>query len=125
SGAADGSGTVTGGPSVGTDTLQYVNAIYGTQYNDTFNSSQFSFILADPTFTTAFNQFRGSGGSDTILGNGNTYVDYSDISTGIVADLPAGTVTHGASTNIPVGSSVPLGPAGIDTINGVYIVVGS
>ena len=124
SGAADGSGTVTGGASVGTDTVQYVNQFYGTQYNDTYDASAFTFRLVDPTFTSPYNVFRGNGGSDVIQGNGYTTLDYSDSASGVVVDLVNGTVTHGASTNVPVNSSVALGAAGTDTISGVRDING-
>ena len=69
--------------------------------------------------------FRGTGGSDTVQGNGYTRIEYGDSSTGIAVDLAAGTAVHGASTNVPVGSSVALGAAGTDTLSGVREVVGS
>ncbi|MBY0322259.1 MAG: VCBS domain-containing protein [Reyranella sp.] len=119
SGAADGAGTVVGGASIGTDTVKNVNQFYGTQYNDTYDAGLFAFRLSDPTFTTPYNVFRGSGGTDTIIGNGYTTLDYGDSSTAITVDLVAGTVVHGASLNIPVNSSVALGAAGTDTISGV------
>ncbi len=125
SNAADGTGTVVGGASIGTDTVKYVNQFYGSQYNDVYNASQFTMRLADGQATTPFNVFRGTGGSDVIQGNGYTRVEYGDSSTGITVDLMAGTVVHGASTNIPVNSSVALGAAGTDTISGVREVVGS
>ena len=108
-----------GGASVGTDAIRYVSAIYATQYNDVYDAHNFNFRLANPTFTTPYNAFRGNGGSDTIIGNGYTTIDYLDSSTGVVIDLVNGFVTHGASTNIPLGSAVALGAAGTDTISGV------
>ncbi len=125
SNAADGAGTVVGGASIGTDTVKYVNQFYGSQYNDVYNASQFTMRLADGQATTPFNVFRGTGGTDIIQGNGYTRIEYGDSSTGITVDLMAGTVIHGASTNIPVNSSVALGAAGTDTVSGAREVVGS
>ena len=58
--AADGSGTVVGGASVGTDTVKYVNQFYGSQYNDVYNASQFTLRLSDRRSTTPYNAFRGT-----------------------------------------------------------------
>jgi Ca2+-binding RTX toxin-like protein len=108
SGAAEGitaimaTGIVTGGPSVGTDTLIGVEQLFGTSFDDTY----------DATGAAFGNSFDPLGGDDNIIGNGNTRLSYSTAAEGVMVDLTAGTVTGGIS----VGS---------DTFSGVNSVRGS
>lgn len=121
-GGSDGLTTITGNSSVGTDTLRYVTSFNGTQNNDIYNGALFNMKLADPTFTQPYNVFRGNGGSDTIIGNGRTVVEYNDGTAGIVANLATGVVTHSASGTSFGGTG---GPAGTDTLSGVREVFGT
>jgi VCBS repeat-containing protein len=121
-GGSDGLTTVTGNSSVGTDTLRYVTSFNGTQNNDIYNGALFNMKLADPTFTGPFNVFRGNGGTDTIIGNGRTVVEYNDGASRIVANLATGTVVHGASSAFFGGTN---GAAGTDTLTGVREIYGT
>jgi Ca2+-binding RTX toxin-like protein len=106
--AANGQGKVTGG-STGTDTVRYVNQFFGSNYADTYDAS--AYILSMPFAGNGFNVFRGGAGNDTIIGNGNTRLDFGNSASGISIDLGLTTVADG------------LG--GVDTFSGVNSVVGS
>jgi len=106
SGAVDGLGTVTGG-STGNDTLRYVNQFYGSNFNDVYKAS--AYVLSMPQATNGFNVFRGGGGNDLIIGNGNTRLDFGSAATGITFDFAHDTVGDGQG--------------GIDTFSGVNAVV--
>jgi hypothetical protein len=81
---------------VGTDTLIGIEAVRGTNFNDTYNATGF----------VGFNQFEGLGGNDDITGNGNTRLSYANtIGAGVNVDLVAGTAT---------------GAAGNDTLHGGF-----
>lgn len=107
-GAADGLGSVTGG-STGTDTVRYVNQFFGSNFADTYNAA--AYTLSMPDAGSGFNVFRGGGGNDTIIGNGNTRLDFGTALAGISIDLAQTTVADGQG--------------GIDTFSGVNSVIGS
>ena len=96
-----GSGIVTGGGSVGTDTLISVEQLFGTNFDDTYNASAAFFG----------NSFDPLGGDDTIIGNGNTRLSYSTLGEAVTVDLGSGVVTGAL--------------AGTDTFSGVNSVRGS
>jgi Ca2+-binding RTX toxin-like protein len=73
---------VTGDASVGTDTLQNIDRVIGSAFNDTFTadtlvSNQFGNFIA----------FEGGAGNDTITGNGNTRVTYLSATAGVTVNL--------------------------------------
>ncbi|MCW5734731.1 MAG: hypothetical protein KIS73_11415 [Enhydrobacter sp.] len=105
-GAADGLGTVTGG-STGNDTLRYINQFYGSSFADVYDVSAYS--LSMPDAGSGFNVFRGGGGNDKIIGNGNTRLDFGSATTGITFDFSR--------------KKVGDGQGGIDTFSGVSSVV--
>ena len=107
-GAADGLGSVTGG-STGNDTTRYVNQFFGSAYADTYDAS--AYVLSMPSASFGFNVFRGGAGNDTIIGNGNTRLDFGNSTSGITIDLGETTVGDG------------LG--GIDTFSGANSVTGT
>lgn len=99
--------TVTGNGSVGTDILFDIERIYGSAYDDVF--------VADNNFVGSFGDFQsfeGQAGNDTIIGNGNTRIEYTFAKAGVIVDLAAGTATGDASV-------------GTDTFSGVIYVKGS
>jgi Ca2+-binding RTX toxin-like protein len=104
-GAADGLGTATGG-STGNDTLRYVNQFFGSNFNDLYDAS--AYTLSMPQAGGGFNHFRGGAGNDTIIGNGNTRLDFGSATTGITLDFGQ--------------SKVGDGQGGIDTFSGVNSV---
>jgi VCBS repeat-containing protein len=108
-----GAGTATGDASVGNDTLRSIEAIQGTNFNDTYDASTFGTVGAlNIGNNGTFNQFEGLGGNDTITGNGNTRVIYSSATGGVAIHLAAGTATGDASV-------------GTDTFSGVNSATGS
>lgn len=107
-GAADGLGTVTGG-STGNDTLRYVNQFYGSNFNDVYDAS--AYTLSMPSAGNGFNVFRGGAGNDTIIGNGNTRIDFGTATTGITFDFGR--------------NKAGDGQGGIDRYSGVNAVVGT
>ena len=83
-----GAGQVVGGTSVGTDTLDGVEVIIGTDFADTLDASSFSFNSANnggDGFIIAggigpignFNELEGVGATIRITGNGNTRISYA------------------------------------------------
>ncbi|MGH1350055.1 MAG: beta strand repeat-containing protein [Methyloligellaceae bacterium] len=107
--------TVTGDASVGTDTLENIEMVRGTAFNDIF--------VADASFESEypvspqFNEFEGLDGDDSITGNGSTRVSYVSANGNVTVDLLAGTAfgsAVGGASNI--GTDTLLG--GISTIRG-------
>ena len=88
-------GTVTGGPDTGTDTLISVEAIYGTNFADTYDASGFTATSTNAGSAgvngsgAAFNEFEGGGGNDQVTGNGNTRVAFYHATAGVVVSLGA------------------------------------
>jgi Ca2+-binding RTX toxin-like protein len=82
-------GTVTGG-GLGVDTLTSVEFIIGSAFDDTFDATGFSGTSTNAGSSGAFNIFRPGDGNDTIIGNGNTRLDYSNASSGLTIDLTLG-----------------------------------
>ena len=108
-----GAGTATGDASIGNDTLRSIEAIQGTNFNDSYDASTFGTAGAlNIGNNGTFNQFEGLGGNDTIVGNGNTRVIYSSAAAGVTIHLAAGTATGDASV-------------GTDTFSGVNSATGS
>ena len=97
-----GAGTVTGGASIGNDTLTSTEGLKGTNFNDTFNATSFSdtstngggvgysFTAASGSRATSTSS-KAMGGNDTITGNGNTRVSYQSATAGVTVNLQTGT----------------------------------
>jgi VCBS repeat-containing protein len=108
-----GAGTATGDASIGSDTLRSIEAIQGTNFNDSFDASTFGTASAlNIGNNGTFNQFEGIGGNDTVIGNGNTRLIYSSATGGVSINMQTGTATGDASV-------------GTDTFTGVNSVTGS
>jgi VCBS repeat-containing protein len=119
-------GTVIGGPDTGTDTLRSVEAIWGTEFNDTYDATGFSQTStnagsaqrsATDSSASDFNEFEGGGGHDTITGNGNTRIAYYHATGGVVVTLGDNVSVHGTA----VGASTGVD----DIVSGVSRVRGS
>src|SRR5207247_1867440 len=118
----------------GTDTLRDVEAVRGTLFHDVFNALGFGLAGALNVGSTfgSFNDFAGSGGDDTVIGNGNTRINYS-IATGagISVDLedPTNLVNNVANLDPTAVAGFAIGLAGsnqgTDTLTGVNAVLGS
>ncbi|MBR1143698.1 tandem-95 repeat protein [Bradyrhizobium sp. AUGA SZCCT0431] len=109
-----GAGTASGDASIGTDTLRNIEGVQGTMLADSYNASTYGTGGAVNVSTSngTFNQFEGLGGNDTIAGNGNTRLVYTNATSGVAVDIAAGTATGDASV-------------GTDTFTGVNSINGS
>ncbi|MGE3992160.1 Ig-like domain-containing protein [Pseudorhodoplanes sp.] len=106
-------GTVDGiAGGVGTDTLLSVEDIAGSAFDDTFDATGFDSNSTNAGSNGRINNFRPGDGDDTIIGNGDTRIDYIDASRGIVVDLTTGQFVGGDGI-------------GTDTFSGVNRVRGS
>src|SRR5262249_28999020 len=113
--------TVSGDASVGTDTLVSIEGVRGTNFADHFTATT-SFNGSSGTFT----DFEGMGGNDTINGNGNTRVSFSQALSGVTVNLLAGTAQSTAAGDAAgVGLDSFAGTIGPDHINSVNAVRGS
>ncbi|MBR0830454.1 VCBS domain-containing protein [Bradyrhizobium manausense] len=110
-------GTVTGDASIGTDTLRSVEAVRGTNFVDSYDATGFSGASINAGSFNTFNNFEGMGGDDTITGNGNTRLQFTQALDGVTVDIAAGT-SHGTA-----GGDVAQ--VGTDTFTGVNAVLGS
>lgn len=115
-------GNVVGGDaSVGTDTFVGVNGANGSNLADTFDAIGFTGVTSAGSFGN-FNFFEGLGGDDTIKGNGNTRISYSQSGAGVTVNLQTGTASGsaiGTDTIIGAGSvNAVTGSGQIDTITG-------
>ena len=91
-------GTVTGGDAGGgQDTLQSVELVRGTNFDDTYDATGFGGGSTNAGSNGTYNEFEGMGGNDTITGNGNTSLVYYNATAGVTVDLAAGTVAGDAS----------------------------
>lgn len=80
------------------DTLRSIEAIWGTDFGDTYDANNFSPLStnagsaqfsASNSAATSFNEFEGGGGNDTVIGNGNTRVAFHHATAGVVVKLGA------------------------------------
>lgn len=119
-----GAGDVTGGASVGHDTLNGIEGIKGTNFDDNIDASSYSGTSPNGGGTGivlpggfgiqgSFNEIEGNGGNDQIKGNGNTRISYQS-------------ATGAVTVNLQTGSASGDGSVGTDTIlGGVTAVRGS
>jgi hypothetical protein len=107
-------GTATGDASIGTDTLRNIEAIQATAYADIYNAAGYgqAGALNVSTSNGNFNQFEGLGGDDSITGNGNTRLLFTNATAGVTINLATGDANGDASV-------------GHDTFTGVNSVTGS
>ena len=125
--------------SVGTDTLQSIEFIGGTNFDDIYIATGFDrqSINAGSTIgsNTAgkFNQFEGLDGDDTIVGNDETRVSYVHAFGGVTVDLDVG-LADGSNPFIPAGTVIGQGfgtapgdvaRVGTDTFSNVNRIAGS
>ena len=111
-------GIVTGDATIiGTDTLRSIEQVTGTWLADTFDATGFSSTSTNAGSKGTYNSFQGYAGDDTIIGNGNTRVDYSAAYDAVTVDLVAG-----FATSLNGGDA---GMIGTDTLTGVNRMVGS
>ncbi|MDN5003916.1 VCBS domain-containing protein [Bradyrhizobium sp. GCM10027634] len=108
-------GTADGDASVGHDTFSGVNSATGSQFADTYDATGFT---DSGTFNSGtFNLFEGLGGNDTITGNGNTRIAYSQAAAAVTVDLSLGTAHGTAGGDVAnVGTDTIIG--GVNSVQG-------
>ncbi|MBR1125405.1 VCBS repeat-containing protein [Bradyrhizobium lablabi] len=115
-------GTVTGDATVGTDTLRDIEAVRGTSFADLFDATGYgaSGALNVSSSMGSFNDFAGAGGNDTIIGNGNTRLNFQLATAGVTVDMEVS-----AGTAITVAGTASGTSEGTDTFTGVNAAQGS
>jgi len=124
-------GVVTGGFYTGTDTLLRVEGVNGTEFDDTYDATGGDGPGGNPGFgelgalnigdSGTFNTFDGGGGDDTVTGNGNTRVQYTNAAAGVTVTLGSGGGGTAFSTALNDRAGI-----GIDNfVSGVNAVRGS
>ncbi|CAN7756272.1 VCBS domain-containing protein [Bradyrhizobium sp. LjRoot220] len=108
-----GAGTASGDASIGTDTLRDIEAVQGTMLADSYNASTYGTggALNVSTSNGTYNQFEGLSGNDTITGNGNTRLVYTNAMSAVTVDIAAGTATGDTSVGTDIFS-------GVNSVNG-------
>ncbi len=101
-----------------------MEAVRGTNFDDLFDATGFGDAGAVNVGSLGtFNDFAGAGGNDTIIGNGNTRLNYQLAAGPVTADLETSAI--GTTNAITVaGSATALGE-GTDSFTGVNAVQGS
>ena len=128
------SGVVVGDAAIGTDTLRSIEAIRGTQFADTYVATGFTGSgAATPSAnsgnagaggtSSSFNEFEGLGGNDTITGNGNTRISYTNATAAVTVDLGLGNARD--SADALNGTTFDLASVGVDSFTGVSRARGS
>ena len=111
------------GDGVGTDTLQGVAWVRGSDAADVFTASS-AFVGSNGT---NFTEFEGGGGNDSITGNGNTRVSYRFADAGVEVDLRVGvgrSLDENTIGNFGV-TNVDTAHVGVDSFTGVNAIRGS
>jgi hypothetical protein len=88
---------VIGDASAGTDTLVSIEAVRGTNFDDTYDATGFGATSTNAGSLGTFNEFTGCAGNDTIIGNGNTRLNFNNATAGVTVDMQTG-VTPGTGT---------------------------
>ena len=114
---------MTGDATVGTDTIRHVEAARGTNFDDVFDATGFSDTSTNAGSSGTFNDFAGAGGNDTIIGNGNTRLNYQIAAASVSVDLE--TSAPGTTNAVTVAGSATGATEGTDTFTGVNAVQGS
>ena len=123
-------GTVVGDASIGSDTLRGVEGVRGTHFADTYNAVGFNGGSTNAGSLGTFNNFDGQDGNDSITGNGNTRIQYSQSTAAVFVDL-ANTAAGGTGVARDQAdalnlTNLDLASVGIDVIHGgVNAVMGS
>jgi Ca2+-binding RTX toxin-like protein len=119
-------GTVTGDESVGSDTLDSVENIRGSNFNDRYEAIGYAGNFNPPSPVTS-NGFEGMAGDDTVIGNGSTQVSYENALAAVTVDLDESTAGEPGSTGYGRGTaSGDLANVGTDIFfGGVNRVRGS
>ena len=111
-------GTVVGDVDfTGSDTLRSIESVYGTVLADRYDATGFSGLSTNAGSSGTFNEFQGGSGNDTVIGNGNTRINYVDAMAGVYINM-----VTGSSYGIAAGDRALVGT---DTFTGVNSAKGS
>jgi len=111
--------------SVGNDTLRSVEFVRGTNFSDSFNATGFGSFSMNAGSNGNLNEFEGMGGSDTIIGNGDTRISYWNASAGVTVTFSSWVGGQGATGTAASTASGDTAHIGSDTFSGVNSVRGS
>ncbi|WP_271573194.1 calcium-binding protein [Bradyrhizobium sp. CCBAU 11361] len=106
-----------GDGSVGSDILHGVELVRGTRFADTFDATGFNGGSTNAGSYDTFNTFEGMAGNDTVTGNGDTRVDYSQALAAVTVDLVAGT-GQGAAVGDIAGVGFDTFTGGVNSVRG-------
>jgi Ca2+-binding RTX toxin-like protein len=107
-------GTATIGASM--DTLRSIELARGTAHDDVFNAVGFGTGSTNASSEgNNFNAFEGLAGNDTVTGNGNTRIEFTNATAGVTVTFATGN-SGGATGDASVGT---------DTFSGTFAVRGS
>ena len=122
-------GTGDNASGVGVDTLDSIEMVTGSNYDDTFDARGFS-ANSDNSGSTVtnnvaglFNEFEGRGGDDHITGNGQTRISYYHATSGVTVTFDANSWTSASSG--ASGTATGDGSVDTDDFKGVNQVRGS
>ena len=120
----------------GTDELRSIESIQGSVLGDVYDATGYGAIGALNVSNShgTFNEFEGMAGNDTVIGNGNTRVNYISAREGVTVDLDSTNATNASGVtlvngvamvggNVVVGSAVGGASVGTDTINGGVVQI--
>jgi hypothetical protein len=105
-----------------TDTLQSIELVGGSNNKDTFVATGFSGSSPNAGDFGTFNGFEGMGGDDTITGNGDTRIEFSNASNGVTVTFNPLAAGEGSVFSTAGGDAAGIGT---DTFTGVHRVLGS
>jgi len=113
--------------SQGTDTLRAIEYVQGSMFDDIFDARGFvggsiSSTSNISSYWWGYNGFLGEGGNDTIYGNGNTFLSYSNSMIPVSVNLKNGVADARYAADISSPLYLTLGR---DTFSGVYQVIGT
>ena len=119
---ADGTGT---GADAEGDTLEDVENVFGSAYDDTLTGDDRANILSGQA---GDDTLSGGDGADTLIGGlgdntldggeGQDIVDYSGSTSGVTVDLEAGTASHSGGTDTLSNIESVIGSDGDDVLTG-------
>ena len=109
----------------GTDTLRSIEGVRGSVLDDLYDATGFTSASANAGSNGNFNQFEGTSGNDTVIGNGSTQLVFGDARGGITIEMTANSIAGG--TLYLGGSGTVHGDASVgdDTFSGVNNLRGS
>jgi Ca2+-binding RTX toxin-like protein len=109
---------------IGIDQLRGIESIRGTVLADRYDATGFGANAVNSGSHGFFNDFEGSAGNDTIIGNGHTDLRYGGATGAIYVNLAAN-----ASLDLEdkqTGSTTDLAMIGVDVLgNGINAITGS